>query len=130
MKWNIQAILIFKAFKAEAPFCDKILHILVNTIVTIPFRDLEDERQRSKATEIFWNMVVNSTAYSTVIFCSGLFTDSDLYVDYGNCLALSPLPILLNLLSGLFLHLYYRKVHHWREVFDTKIDSRCFSTKG
>ena len=123
IKWIIQGIFIFfKPFKVDASVSDKLLHILVNTFVTVPFRDLQDERQRSKTSEIFWGMVVNSTAFSAVILSSGLLYngyDREVYI------GLSPLPVVLYLLSGLFLYLYYRMLHHWREVFDTRISFCC-----
>ena len=37
------------------------------------------------------------------------------------------IPSLLYPMSGLILYIYYRRVHHWREVFDTKINCCFFS---
>ena len=120
IKWTLQSIFIFFGpFKAEAPISDKLLHILANTLATVPFRYLEDEKQISKTSEIFWNMVLNSVVFSAIILGSGILANDTLVTK------LSPLPVCLHLLSGLFLYLYYRRFHPWREVFDTRINCCC-----
>ena len=63
--------------------------------------------------------------FSTIILGSGIFASDFVFTKL-----LSLVPICLQLLSGLFLYLYYRKAHQWSEVFDTSIKCCLFVDFG
>ena len=166
IKWSFQGFFIFvKPFKVDASTFDKVLHVLLNTFVTIPFRDVQVEKQKSKSTEIFWNMIVNVSAFTAIISMAWILFANDTSIFTTECinstdciqyqivgmelsfykvvpdpvesptgsvdipLILVPfvlsLPLLLHLLSGFFLYVYYVKFHTWKELSEQKIRFCC-----
>merc|ERR1719219_960951 len=73
IKWMVQSFFIFRRpFRVDGHKADKLLHVVINTFVTIPFRDLIDETRKSKSSEMFWNMVVHASALTMMLLSSSL----------------------------------------------------------
>ena len=50
IKWIVHfAFVSVKPFKIDTPTFDRLLHVLSNTFVSIPFRNFKDEAQKSKS---------------------------------------------------------------------------------
>ena len=116
----------------QLPLQDKLIHLLSNTWVCVPFRTLENQDQRRKVREQFGSLLIaglNISVTAAVTVITGIDGGNATQVDDEFVLFFCLPSLVFYLLGFLFLFLHYKTCHSWRHLGKER-ESHCWGKLG